>query len=80
MAKRCRAGISFLLPIVSVAHQVAAVDPKQADIAGSSGLLESDADIASAVNQREVAVRKVVNVLQIPGKEQVLPVKFGIES
>lgn len=60
MATRRERIDDLFLPVIAEAHQVAAFDPEQADIAVGHCFLEADADLAVFVKQREVAVREVV--------------------
>src|ERR1700688_1561142 len=54
----------LVLPMVAEAQKVAALDSEQADAAGRIGLLETHTNLAVPVEQREVAVRKIVDLFQ----------------
>ena len=67
----------LFLPVIAEPHQVPALDPEQANIAIGIRLLEADPDPAAAMKQREVAVRKVVDILQKVRHKDILQLHRG---
>ena len=68
------------LPLIPETYQVAPLDPEEEDTAIGRGLLETEAERAAMVNQREVAVREGVNILQVFGDKDILLIKISVEG
>src|SRR5258708_4538329 len=68
------------LPVIAESNEVAALDPKQADVSLCVDMLEADADGAALVEQCEIAVGKIVNVLLRFGDYDLLPIEPEVHS
>jgi hypothetical protein len=75
----CERVAKLFLPCVPKSQKVTALDPEQADLPLSVCRLESDADLAAAMKQREIAIREVVDLFEEFGDEQVLLIEKWVD-
>jgi hypothetical protein len=64
---------------VSEAHEVGELDPGESHIATRDGHFETDADPATAAEQSEVSVRKIVDLLQKLRHENIALIKLRVD-